>query len=149
AQGRVDLRALAPLSPEASLSGTADVDVALHGPLAAPEGGGRVSLRSVSVRSREFPQPLTDLSAELSLSSTRVDVERFAGRLGGGTLEGSGRADLKGAALANLDLKLTAHDLSLRYPGDFQSRLSADLTLRGPLSGLLLAGDVQVERGLY
>jgi outer membrane protein assembly factor BamA len=52
-------------------------------------------------------------------------------------------------ALEDVSLSVKGQDVALRYPGDFKSRVEADLELRGRSDDLVLGGQVKVLRGLY
>ncbi len=146
-RGRLDLRALSPLLEQGALSGDADVDVAVAGTIETPRTTGGVTLADASLRLREIPQAITDIKGRAVLDGRRVRLEDMTAEWGGGTLEVAGTAGL--FADEPVDLKLTARDVSLRYPRDFRSRLRADLTLGGRRDALLLSGEVHAERGLY
>ncbi|HJS56517.1 MAG TPA: translocation/assembly module TamB domain-containing protein, partial [Vicinamibacteria bacterium] len=148
-EGNVDLRALSPLVGTASLTGVAEVDIAIGGRLDAPEPRGSVVLKDASVRTRDIPEALTNIRGRLVVEGAVVRVEDVSATLGGGDVTASGEARLKGAALEDARIQVQGRDLNLRYPVGLKSRLEADLALVGGQEGVVLRGDVRVQRGLY
>jgi outer membrane protein assembly factor BamA/autotransporter translocation and assembly factor TamB len=150
ARGRLDLRALAPLAAAGvGIAGAADVDLRVGGALRAPRAHGRLALEHVFLRSREYPQAITDLSGTIAIDSGLIRAERLTARLGGGTLELAGSARQAGLGLADVEASLKARDVALHYPGELRSRVAADLSLGGRSGALRLGGEVHIERGLF
>lgn len=148
-QGSLELRSLSPLLAGASLGGLAELDVSVTGPWAAPSTRGRVRLRDGSVRMRDFPQPLTELTGDLAFEGDAVRVGPLRGRLGGGALELSGSASISGGNLAGTDLRLAGREVALSYPPGLRSRMELDLSLSGRTGAFRLGGDVRVQRGVF
>ena len=158
--GQMELRTLSPFLEEASLTGSAQVDLALQGPLDAPRMNGTVQVTDGTMRVREFPQALTGVRASLTLDGHTVRVSDTSGILGGGTLNVGGTAQVSGLKLTDVSLTLAGKDMGLRYPvggihrrsgrlADIKTRLDADLTFTGRPGDYMLAGEVKVLRGLY
>jgi translocation and assembly module TamA len=157
-RGRIELRALSPLLEEAVMTGSADVDLTLSGPLANPRPRGVVAVQDATLRLRDIEQPLTAIAARLSFEDGGLRIEEGAGMLGGGPVRLSGTAALEGLRVAGVDVKLSGTDMGIRYPvggegsgiwEDFKARVDAELTLTGRPGDFLLAGNVAIERGLY
>lgn len=148
-EGRLDLRALAPLVETAALTGTASVDARVTGTLDAPQVHGSVDVADASVRLRTIPQAVTDVQARLTLEGRTVRLDEATGRLGGGRLTARGHAQLAGTSLGETALAADVRDAALAYPYGLRSRVDADVTLSGAGSSFLLSGDVTVRRGVY
>jgi translocation and assembly module TamA len=149
AQGALELRALSPWIEVASLSGTAEIDLAANGPFDAPSPRGHVRVRDASVRMREIPQALTELAATLAFDAGSLRIEDGSAGFGGGSVALVGQARLAGMELSDVDFKLTGREMALRYPVGLRSRVEADLRLTGRSGALLLAGAVKASRGVY
>lgn len=149
-KGELELRALSALLSEAALTGQAEVDLRLRGPLAGLRPQGRVRVRDGGLRLRLLPQAVTGLQADLELDEEGwLRLPQGQAELGGGTLLLGGQARVVGASVQDLAFALSARGASLSYPPGLRSRLDADLRLTGRSGALLLAGKVTAERGRY
>jgi outer membrane protein assembly complex protein YaeT len=149
ASGRLELRALAPFLTDTSLSGVAEMDLAVKGALDDPNVEGGLSFRDASLRLREIPQALTSLQGALVFDARTLRLQDVTGLFGGGSLTMSGSAGLKGGSLEDVRVELKGRDVALRYPEGLRSRLDADLSLTGSWGTLLLSGAVRAQRSLY
>jgi outer membrane protein insertion porin family len=147
-RGRVELGTLSSLLGAAALGGVADVDVGVSGPIDAPHARGSVRVREGSVRARLLPQSVTGLEGALELDGTHASVNA-TGRMGGGTVELGGEAEVSGTTVHDVQLVFTGKGVGLSYPPGLRSRLDADLVLLGRAGALTLDGDVGVDRGVY
>jgi outer membrane protein assembly factor BamA/autotransporter translocation and assembly factor TamB len=149
ADGRLALRALSPLVGTVAFSGNADVSLAIAGSFANPRPTGSIWMRDAAIRMRDIPDALTGLNGTLVVDGTALRLEGTRATLGGGEILATGGARLRGAALSDVDVKITGSDLALRYPVGLRSRVKADLALTGRSGALRLAGTVRLLRGLY
>jgi outer membrane protein insertion porin family len=148
ARGALALGLLSPLLKEASLGGSADVDLSLSGPLAAPVPAGSVTVEGASVRMRALPQAVTGIRGRVVLQGLIAALDA-TGDLGGGRLRLEGEAQAAAGGLGDLWLQLTGRGVALRYPPGLRSRLDVDLTLAGRPGDLVLVGGVAVKGGVY
>jgi outer membrane protein assembly factor BamA/autotransporter translocation and assembly factor TamB len=157
-QGRLELRALSPLLEEALMTGTAEVDLTLSGPIANPTPRGTVAVLDGTLRLRDIQQPLTQIDARLVFEPGAVRIEQGEALLGGGPVTMAGSAQLAGLTVTETRVQVTGTDMGIRYPvggetsgiwEDFKARVDAELTLSGRPGDFLLAGTVGIERGLY
>jgi outer membrane protein assembly complex protein YaeT len=125
------------------------VDLSLGGTFDAPRPRGTVEIRDGTARSRDIPQAATEIGAIVRLEGERVAIEQASVVLGGGHVDVAGEAKLTASGLDSVRVTVKGIDLALRYPEGLKTRLDADLKLTGKTGGLVLAGDVKVERGLY
>ncbi len=148
-RGTVDLRALSPLVGTASLSGVAEIDLAVGGTLDAPMPRGALVLKDASARARDIPEALTSLQGRIVVDGAVLRVEEMSAALGGGDVTVSGEAKLKGATIEDARIEIQGCNLNLRYPVGLKSRMDADLALTGTQAGFVLRGDVRAQRALY
>ena len=71
-------------------------------------------------------------------------LDGVRGKLGGGDVQLGGTIGLKGYRPDELNLTAMGRAMTLRYPEGFQSRLNADLAVRGTTSAAELSGTVTV-----
>ena len=133
---------------EGSIGGSAEVDLTLSGPIAAPVARGSVTVDGVSVRVRALPQAVTGIRGRVDLDGSTATLAA-TGNLGGGDLRLEGEARTADAGLGDLWLQLTGRGVALRYPPGLRSRLDVDLTLAGRPGDMVLAGNVAVNGGVY
>jgi outer membrane protein assembly factor BamA/autotransporter translocation and assembly factor TamB len=148
-KGAFDLRALSPLVGTASLTGQAEVDLAVSGTFDAPAPRGSLVVRDAAMRLRDIPEALTGLQARAVFDADAVRLEEARASLGGGTLTASGGGRLAAGRLSDLRIEVRGRDMALRYPVGLRSRLEADLVLEQRAAGYQLSGDVRALRGLY
>lgn len=159
AEGRLDLRALSPFIESFTISGPAQIDVDLAGPLTNPRPRGTVTMAGATLRVRDMPIVLTSMKARVALEETAIRISDASALLGGGTITLGGGAALDGLRPRDVRVDITARDVALRYPvggktgsrvwDELKARADADLTLTGNPGNLLLAGTVTAERALY
>ncbi len=148
-RGRLQLRALSPFLAETAVSGSADIDLTVAGPLGAPRARGSVIVHDGSLRVRDLPQAVTAIEGRLILDDHTVQLERATAAFGGGNLALNGSASLSGTTISKLRVSASGKDISLHYPKGLRSRLDAELTLGGRPGALALSGIVKAQRGLY
>ncbi len=158
--GTLDLRAVSPFLDETVLTGDAQADVSITGPLFAPRPTGTVQVKDGTLRLGVIRQPLTAINGLLTIEQGVVTLEGVSGMLGGGPVKMEGTARVAGLGLDEVKVAITGQGLGIRYPvarsgradeifDELKARVNADLTLTGRTGDLLLAGDVRAERSLY
>jgi hypothetical protein len=126
-------------------SGSAEIVAEVKGPLDEPVFSGRAAITNGRVRHFFLPHGLDAINGRLSFDAGGVRVDDLVARLGGGEVRFGGRIGVKGFWPGEVNLTATGENMRLRYPEGFTSVVDADLALRGPLSGMALAGTVTVE----
>lgn len=141
------------LVPQIEMEGTFDVLASVGGTLSEPRLDGQGELRDASLIVDGFPQSLDDLSAVVLFYPNQVVLDRARARVGGGTMQASGRvvppwATAEGAGL-EYSLQTSLDDVTLRYPEGFWLSADAALSLLSTPDGRLLRGTVQLDRAYY
>ncbi|GAB1399913.1 AsmA-like C-terminal region-containing protein [Aminivibrio sp.] len=104
-----DLAALSSAAGTAMpLGGAVDGTIAVKGPLTNPS----VNVQATSPRVSVAGMAGTDVALALTGSAERMTIDSFSASFGGGTLSGTGTAELKGAPVVTVDL--AAKDLDLK-----------------------------------
>ncbi|NLB83924.1 MAG: hypothetical protein GX791_06735, partial [Synergistaceae bacterium] len=137
-QGTVDLKIdvkgadLAALSAAAGagmpVGGAVDGTIAVTGPLANPS----VKVQAASPRVSVAGMAGTDVVLSFAGSAERMTIDSFSARFGGGSLSGTGTADLKGSPALTVDL--AAKDLDLKALTSGMAN-TADLGISGRVNG--------------
>ncbi|GIX15325.1 MAG: translocation/assembly module TamB [Paracoccaceae bacterium] len=131
--------------PGQELTGPATIDLALSGTPARPRIDGTVGLRGARFQDLTAGTILTDL--DLRLHSTpegalAVDLSARDGAQGQVTL--AARIDMTGPP--RIEGQLTAREAVLLRRDDIHARISADLTLAGPVAAPALSGRIAIDR---
>lgn len=149
--GDVNLRIFSGLSPDVFSSGVARLFLRVTGTYENPRalGTAEVAGASVSVFSGNQTITIANLNGLIRFSSNQAQIERLAGTLGGGKVTATGGALLTGASRGRFVINLHGDNVTLNYPVDFRSTVTADLGLSGDLKQQFITGYVNVKRTEY
>ncbi|HYV25274.1 MAG TPA: translocation/assembly module TamB domain-containing protein, partial [Pyrinomonadaceae bacterium] len=149
--GQVNLQILRGVSPDLFSSGFADVAINVGGTYENQRVTGRTSLRNASVAVFLGNQRLTlaNLQGAILFNSSQAQIESLTGTLGGGTISASGGARLEGFSIAQFLFIIHGDKVTVDYPEDFRSTVTADLELRGNQQRQFIRGNVEVHRTEY
>ncbi|MDT0681875.1 translocation/assembly module TamB domain-containing protein [Roseicyclus sp. F158] len=113
--------------------GTASFDLGLNGPLELASVAGTVSTNGARFFLPNLSQAITDINATVNLGSGTARINASARGGDGGRLSANGTLGL-GAGLP-ADIAVTIRNYVLRDPELYETRVSGDLQLSGPLAG--------------
>lgn len=145
--GTVELdlvRAFAPGITEAR--GTATVQLGISG---SREAGVNITvdgrIRRGEVRTEFFPEPLEDLDATFHATPSGYDITTVSARVGGGTLDASGRIEAENWWPTRYDLRASVREARVKYFDSLPAmRGNAELHFDGPVGALQLGGRIDV-----
>jgi translocation and assembly module TamB len=143
--GSVDLRLLNGYIPDVSTAGRADMNASVDGTLDKPRIIGRVTLKSVSARSANFPTGLSNLQGDLVFDANRLFFENLTGEAGGGIISMTGSVNYSERPL-RYDISAKTDRLRIRYPEGMSWQVGGSLRLTGTMEGGLLTGKVLIQR---
>jgi translocation and assembly module TamB len=149
--GDVNLRIFSGLSPDVFSSGVAKLYLRITGTHENPRalGTAEVTGASVSVFSGDQTITVANLTGLIRFNSNQAQIERLTGTLGGGKVTASGGALLTGSARGRFVINLHGDNVTLNYPKDFRSTVTADLSLSGDMKNQFITGYVNVKRTEY
>ena len=149
--GDVNLRIFSSLSPDVFSSGVAKLFLRVTGTYDDPRmlGTAEVSGASVSVFSGDQTITVANLNGLIRFNSNQAQIERLTGTLGGGKVTASGGALLTGSARGRFAINVRGDNVTLNYPKDFRSTVTADLSLNGDMRNQIITGYVNVKRTEY
>ena len=126
------------------LEGRVAIDANVAGTLEKPEISGAVSANVNRFRAAtDVVPPISDFAVNINFRDNhRVTFDRFNGLGGGGPFSLTGSIDLAQGTNPQFDLALTTRKLLLTRSDNIIVRSDIDLTVRGPLSTLEIAGKV-------
>ena len=149
--GQVNLQILRGVSPDLFSSGFADVAINVGGTYENQRVTGRVSVSNASVAVFLGNQSLklANLQGAILFNSSQVQIEKLEGTLGGGKVTATGGARLEGFSISQFLFNVRGEKVTVNYPEDFRSTVTADLELRGNRQAQFIRGNVEVYRTEY
>ena len=143
AKGHLNLALFHSLDEEITSYGTTDADVTVKGTMANPVMNGRMVIAHAGFSLIDLPAALGEVNGTMVFNENRLEVERLAGRVGGGQVSFSGYITY--GKNIGFDLTTKGTDIRFRYAG---VSVTADQSLRlnGTLKSSLLSGDITVTR---
>lgn len=140
--GSVDLQLAQLFVPSLQSSGSARIDI--HSQNAESGGGlgGEIQIANANLSSTSFPTGLQNGNGVLTLNGNRIDISRFSGTIGGGTVSAQGGVTLQ--PKLGFDLGMTAKDVRVLYPQGVRESVNASLRFTGSTEQALLGGSVGI-----
>jgi translocation and assembly module TamB len=142
--GNVDLRITKIFAPTLATTGQVRFDVRSTGTLKSPDIKGQINIVNVNVQSIGEPIGLQNANGILTVSNDRIDISRFEGEVGSGTVSASGGAVYR--PTLQFDLGLKANGINYVYEDQVRAAADATLALTGDKNASTLSGRVQVNR---
>ncbi len=149
--GKINLRILGLLSPDIFSSGLAVLNVNVGGTYENTRVTGRASVSGASVSVLFGDQRLTlaNLNGGILFNAKQAQIEKLEGTLGGGKISATGGAQLDGFSITQFLFNIHGEKVTLDYPTDFRSTVTADIELRGNQKTQFIRGNVDVQRTEY
>lgn len=127
-----------------TVSGGLGIDLRLNGPLVPASLGGRVTLNGLRLANPALPNSVEGLNGAVSFAGGRAQLDLKGGLNSGGAFTVGGSAGL--AAPYQGDITVALRDLQLKDPQLYQTKISGDLSVRGPLTGgAMIAGEILLK----
>ncbi|HEV2828477.1 MAG TPA: translocation/assembly module TamB domain-containing protein [Pyrinomonadaceae bacterium] len=151
ADGQLNLRVLNGLSPDAFLSGTAEVAVRVTGTYERPRLNGTASVNggSFSLLVEDQRWTIANVKALVRFTANQAQIDSMTGTLGGGHVSATGGALLEGFTLARFLFNVHGDNVTAPYPTDFRTTADIDLEIKGTAREQLIGGAVNVKRAEY
>src|SRR4030095_15336690 len=110
-------------SPDAFLSGTAEVAVRVTGSYERPRLNGTASVASgsFSLLIGNERWTIASVKALLRFTANQVQIDSMTGTLGGGRISATGGALLEGFTLARFLFNIHGENVTAPYPTDFRT----------------------------
>jgi translocation and assembly module TamB len=141
-QGSVNLEIAQILYPSLRASGVARINIQ-SGSASTARMGGQIDIVNASLSSSSFPVGLQNGNGVLTVSSNRIDISKFTGTIGGGSIAAQGGVSLR--PNLGFDLGLAATNVRILYPQGMRESLDANLRLSGSTQRALLGGSVGIS----
>jgi len=150
-EGSLNVSDLSWLAREVSgirrLSGGLEARGILRGSITAPTADATIKLSDAEL-SPDFDMPsLRKLNMETSVTPEAVTIRTFTGELGGAPFNLAGTFNIVTGSGSEADFRLQGKNVLLYRNESVRLRADTDLTLKGPLAKMALAGEVAVTDG--
>jgi translocation and assembly module TamB len=151
ADGQLNLRVLNGLSPDAFLSGTAEVAVRVTGTYERPRLNGTASVAggSISLLIGNERWTVTNVKSLVRFTSNQAQIDSLTGTMGGGHVSVTGGALLEGFTLSRFLFNIHGDNVTVPYPENFRTTANVDLEIKGTAREQLIGGLVNVRRSEY
>lgn len=149
-QGRIPLTVATPLV-DAIRDASGDIRLAasVTGSMAAPQFQADISFDDLGLGIDPLAEELHGISGRIRVTPAAVEIESITGKLGDGSLEIGGRADMAEGGPPSWDLVFSGNQLALDLPDLMEMSLNSRLTFKGTPDASEVAGEVVLLEGRY
>jgi translocation and assembly module TamB len=142
AVGTVDLQIAKLVDPDIESSGQLRLDVSSSGTPANPTMQGQLEIVNANFARGDLPLGLQNGNGRLRLTSDRIEIERLAGNVGGGTVTMSGSVTYRPSVQFNV--RTNASGVRMLYPDGVREKVDLNLIMSGSAESALLSGQVRL-----
>ena len=130
-------------------AGEVRLSLGVNGNLSQPDLRADAEIINCSMTVPGLLQRMHNLNGSIHVTPEAIVLDNIQGMLDTGSFELSGAIDLKAYRPSRVGLKLKAHDLPLMIPDTLETRLSAELDIKGTPEKSLVSGYIQMIEGQY
>ncbi|MEK6583338.1 MAG: translocation/assembly module TamB domain-containing protein, partial [Nitrospirota bacterium] len=148
--GEADLRLLTLFTPEIKYSkGKAFLAFLMSGELRNPIIQGGLAIRDGTIRSATLKQTLEGAELSLFFNGREIVLESMSGKLGGGTVNVTGKVTTEDFVVKEFAFVLEIADAIFRYPEGLTSKIDGTLIFQGTPESRGLRGEINIEKTAY
>ncbi len=140
--GTVNLQIAQLFEPDIRSSGELKFNINTNGATTSPNFAGEVDIVDANFASGDLPVGLQHGNGVLSLTKDRLNITKFQGTVGGGTVTAQGGVAYRPAI--QFDLGLSANGVRALYPDGVRETVNANLRLAGTTDNAVLGGQVNL-----
>ena len=140
--GTVNLHLAQVFDPGIESAGQIKFNINTNGETTNPDFAGEVDIVNASFSSGDLPVGLQNGNGVLNLTKDRLNISKFQGEVGGGTLSASGGIAYRPGV--QFDLGLAASNVRVLYPTGMREGVDANLRLAGTTDNATLGGQVDL-----
>jgi translocation and assembly module TamB len=140
--GTVNLHLAQVFAPDIKSSGELKFNINTNGATNNPDLGGQVDIVDANFASGDLPVGLQHGNGVLTLTKDRLNITKFAGTVGGGTVTAQGGVAYR--PNVQFDLGLAANGVRMLYPQGVRETLNANIRLAGTTDNAVLGGQVRL-----
>ena len=132
------------------LSGPIGIAADFSGRVDDPQLTGVVRANNMTFVDETYGTRITSLAVRGRFTSSRLEIEKLAGRAGRGTVEGQGSIGFAAAAGYPMDIRLILKDAQLARSDALEATISGNVAITNSrAAGALIAGDLQLPELRY
>jgi translocation and assembly module TamB len=143
-KGTVDLTLAQVFDPTVLSGGQLQFDIDAAGHQSDQNVQGEIRIVNASFATEDVPIGLSNANGVLTLRRDRLDITKFTGTVGGGTVTASGGIAYRPNVQFNIGLR--GSGMRLLYPQSVRSELSMSLAMNGSTDYAVLQGQVNIDR---
>jgi translocation and assembly module TamB len=140
--GTVNLQMAQLFEPDIRSSGELKFNINTNGATNSPNFAGEVEIVDANFANGDLPVGLQHGNGVLSLTKDRLNITKFEGTVGGGTVTAQGGVAYRPAI--QFDLGLSAKGVRALYPDGVRETVNANLRLAGTTDNAVLGGQVNL-----
>jgi translocation and assembly module TamB len=140
--GTVNLHLAQVFDPDIRSSGELKFNINSSGAANSPDLGGQIEIVDANFANGDLPVGLQHGNGVLTLTKDRLNITKFQGTVGSGTLTAQGGVAYRPAI--QFDLGLSANGVRVLYPQGMRETINANLRLAGTTENALLGGQVNL-----
>jgi translocation and assembly module TamB len=141
-QGTVNLHLAQLFAPDIRSSGELKFNIDTKGATSLSDLGGQVEIVDANFASGDLPVSLQHGNGVLTLTRDRLNISKFQGVVGGGTLTAQGGVAYRPGV--QFDLGIAATGVRVLYPQGVRESVNATLRLAGTTDNAVLGGQVNL-----
>jgi translocation and assembly module TamB len=142
-RGAVDLKLVQLLNPDIRSSGQIRLNIDSHGMAAKGNDiGGEIDIVNANFSNADLPVGLENGNGVLKLTTDRVNIQSFEGKVGGGTVAIQGGVVYRPNFA--FDLGLAAKGVRMLYPTGMRETVDANIRLGGTAPQAVLGGTIDL-----
>jgi translocation and assembly module TamB len=140
--GTVNLHLAQVFEPDIRSSGELKFNINSNGATNSPDLGGQIEIVDANFANGDLPVGLQHGNGVLTLTKNRLNITKFQGTVGGGTLTAQGGVAYRPGI--QFDLGLATKGVRVLYPQGVRETVNANLRLAGTTDNALLGGQVNL-----
>jgi len=140
--GTVNLHLAQVFAPDIRSSGEIKFNINTNGATSSPDLAGQVEIVDANFASGDLPVGLQHGNGVLTLTRDRLNISKFQGIVGGGTVTAQGGVAYR--PNVQFDLGLAATGVRVLYPEGVRESVNANLRLAGTTDNAVLGGQVNL-----
>jgi translocation and assembly module TamB len=141
--GTLNLQLAQLFDPDVRTSGELKFNINSSGAANDPNVGGQIEVVEAAFASGDLPVGLQHGNGVLTLTRNRLNITKFQGAVGGGTVTAQGGVALQPSI--RFDVGLSARGIRMLYPQGVRESVNADLRFSGSPDASLLGGSVNLS----
>src|ERR1700677_1191319 len=140
--GTVNLHLAQVFAPDIRSSGELKFNINSNGATNSPDLGGQIEIVDANFASGDLPVGLQHGNGVLTLTKDRLNISKFQGTVGSGTVTAQGGVAYR--PNVQFDLGLSANGVRVLYPQGVRETVNANIRLAGTTDNAVLGGQVNL-----